>query len=133
MVQNFIVGVIMKIILLTIILYSTITTILFVLSEFFNAFDEETLLMIICGPVLWVFNFIVYLIYFIKYKKIYYTESSYQRFLKVNWPMYRFGNILLIRNKAKGLSYWSLKKIVPDEKKKKWLIKKKRRLICLLF
>lgn len=107
----------MKIILLTIILYSTITTILFVLSEFFYAFDEETLIMIICGPILWIFYFIVYLIYFIKHKKIYYTESSYQRFLKVNWPMYRFGNILLIRNKAKGLSYWSLKKIVPDEPK----------------
>lgn len=109
---------IMKIILLTIVLYSAITTILFVLSEFFNVFDEETLLMIICGPVLWVFYFIVYLVYSIKYKKYYYTESSYQRFLEVNWPMYRFGNILLIRNKAKGLSYWSFKKIVPDEEKK---------------
>ena len=108
----------MKIILLTIVLYSAITTILFVLSEFFDTFDEEILLMIICGPVLWVFYFIVYLIYSIKYKKYYYTESSYQRFLKVNWPMYRFRNILLIRHKAKGLSYWSFKKIVPNEEKK---------------
>lgn len=133
MVQNFIVGVIMKIILLTIILYSTITTILFVLSEFFNAFDEETLIMIICGPILWIFYFIVYLIYSIKHREYSYSESNYQRFLKVKWPMYRFGNILLIRNYPKGISFWSLKKIVPDEKKKKWLIKKKRRLICLLF
>lgn len=118
MVQNFIVGVIMKIILLTIILYSTITTILFVLSEFFNTFDEETLIIIICGPILWIFYFIVYLIYSIKHKEYCYSESNYQRFLKVKWPMYRFGNILLIRNYPKGISFWSLKKIIPDEEKR---------------
>lgn len=77
-----------------------------------NKLDEDTILSFVCGPVFWLFLIPAYLedcFKSIKDKKYIYSEETYQRFLKMNWKMHRFGNVLLIKNRNSKFSLWGVR------------------------
>lgn len=113
----------MKICIITILGYSLFSTILIWLS---GALDDtttngESLLALACGPVLWALLILADIVdayrYF-KEKKYILTKSTFDRFVKVKWPMkHLYKNIWLIRfQPGSKFSTWQIH-VVKDEAK----------------
>lgn len=93
-------------VLITVLIYSFILTVVFFIED---DMPDSNIVIFACGPVFWIIHFSIIFITNIKNKNYIITEADYRRYKNVEWPMYRIGNLILIRNtKNTKISYWTL-------------------------
>ena len=113
----------MKICAITILGYSLFSTILIWVSGVLDdtTTSGESLLALACGPVLWILLILADIIDIYRYfkeKKYILTKSSFDRFVKVQWPMkHLYKNVWLIRfQPGSKFSTWQIHVVKEDTK-----------------